>query len=454
MLISILIGLLGLGLVVLVHETGHFLAAKISGIEVEKFSLGWGKKLISFKRKNTEYILSLFPVGGYCKMKGEELFRKAVEENSPKVQEEPGSIFSVSPLKRAFTYLSGPMANIIFSILVLSVIWFAGFTIRTYDNRIILLSEYDSLSPGRVYRADEAGLLTGDRIVSLEGKRINNYRDLQEAIVQAAEKPLKAEILREDRELTLTLIPELDPESGAGFLGVSAWIEPILGSVEPESAAGLAGLREGDRIVEAQGKRINHSLDFYSLLLEKPEKIVLKIERAGRIEEATLIPFYGERGETDLGFAFAPALFPSPDLSVFQALAEGAKETFSTFFMTLKSLGLLFRGVKLSSALSGPIRITYYVGEIASESFSLGIWEGFINLFRFLCLLSVALGFGNLLPIPALDGGMILFNLVETVLRKPLKPKYFYRYQIVGFAVIISILLFTTFNDLVFLFKK
>lgn len=453
MIISILIGILGLGIVVFVHELGHFLAAKASGIEVEKFSLGWGKKLFSYKGKKTEYIISLFPIGGYCKLKGEELFRKAVDENAQAVDPSPGSLFSANPLKRIFTYIAGPAANLIFSIIVLSVIWFSGFSIRTFDNRIILLSDYQ-VESDRTYRADTAGLKTGDRITQIGTKEIRHYRDLQETIVQSAEKTLPVTVIRDNSEILLSITPELDPDSGAGFLGVSAWIDPIIDSVEPNTPAAVAGLKAGDIITYAGNKPIKHSLDLFSLLIEKPAVLPLKILRNDAEQALTLIPVYGERGETSLGLSFKPQIFPSPKISFPAAIAEGAKETFSTFFMTLKSLGLLFRGVKIGNALSGPIRITYYVGEVASESFSLGLSEGFTNLFRFLCLLSVALGFGNLLPIPALDGGMILFNLVEAVIKRPIKPRYFYRYQLIGFAVIMSILVFTTFNDIIFLFRK
>ena len=125
-IVNIVLGLIGLGIVIFVHELGHFLAARATGIGVDAFSLGWGKVLVSHKRKGTEYRLSLFPVGGYCKLKGEELYRRAVADDSSTVEPEEGSLFSVSPWRRILTFFAGPLANLIFAVLALSIIWSLG----------------------------------------------------------------------------------------------------------------------------------------------------------------------------------------------------------------------------------------------------------------------------------------------------------------------------------------
>jgi regulator of sigma E protease len=135
-------------------------------------------------------------------------------------------------------------------------------------------------------------------------------------------------------------------------------------------------------------------------------------------------------------------------------VGKGTNEAVRTFTLTIKGIILLFSGVDLQNTVSGPIRITYMVGEVASEGFSRGVGSGFITLFRFLSLLSVALCFGNLLPIPALDGGLILLSIVEMAKGTSVRPKTFYRYQTVGFFIVILILFLTTFGDISYLFSK
>lgn len=455
MILNILLGIIGLGIVVFVHEFGHFSIAKLCGISVEVFSIGWGKKIYSWKRGDTEYRLSLFPVGGYCKMKGEELFKKAVETRAEEIPYEKGSLFSVSAWKRLLTYLAGPLFNFLFSVLVLCFVWFVGFSITTSGNRIILISDYPELNEARIeYPADASGLKTGDRIIAIDGEPVSTYAEIQERISVSALKPLLLTVERDGTEITIPITPALEKETGAGKIGVFSWIDPEIGSVKSGSAADIAGLRAGDRIVEAAGRDVQTSLDFYTLLLNKPERIPLTYQRNGSLESTTLIPLYNESGEADVGFSFAYQKVRSPKLSFGRAFVKGIEESVSTFVLSLKGLGLLGKGVKLNDAVSGPLRISYYVGEVATNSIQLGLGEGLVNLFRFLSLLSVALSFGNLIPIPALDGGLIVLAIIEMIRRKAVRPNVFYRYQMVGYIVIIAIMFFATASDIFFFMKQ
>ena len=163
---------------------------------------------------------------------------------------------------------------------------------------------------------------------------------------------------------------------------------------------------------------------------------------------------YDSNGETDPGFIFDVNKYSTPDYSLPEAFQKGVSESFATLFASIKGLKSLFGGVNLNKAVSGPIRITYMVGEAASQAFSEGIKQGFINFFQFLSLISIALFFMNLLPIPALDGGQIVFAACEILLRKNFKPKIIYRYQIVGFVFIFFLLFFSLFNDILFLVTR
>jgi regulator of sigma E protease len=452
-IITILLGILGLGIVVFVHELGHFVVAKASGITVEAFSLGWGKVLFSRTWKGTDYRISLLPIGGYCKMKGEELFKKALSENSKSIPDEEGSLFSVAVWKRLLTYAAGPLFNFLFAVLVLAIIWYGGFTIHTFENRIILLSDYPEVFEKGPNPSDEAGLKTGDKIIALGNTPVETYSDIQRLIAQSPKENLPITFERGGQRFQSTITPELDRDTGAGRIGVAAWIEPVVASLVEGGSGSTASLREGDRIITANGEEIHHSLDLYALLAGQPSTLELRFLRGGMEQTTVLIPFYDEKGGTDLGIGFQGIRRRTPKLNPFQALAQGAREAVETFTLTIKGIVLLFSGVDIGKAVSGPVRITYMVGEVASQGFSEGIGTGFLALFRFLSFLSVALCFGNLLPIPALDGGLIVLSLVEMLKGTSVSPKTFYRYQTVGFLIILAILFLTTFSDISYFFS-
>ncbi len=452
MIINILIGLTGLGIVVFFHEAGHFLAAKTFGITVKTFSLGWGKKIYSFKYGETEYCISLLPLGGYCQLKGEEVLKQAIENNSDTIESEEGSLYSVSPWKRIVVFFAGPFMNLVFSIVVLSIIWFNGFSYYSPESRIILASEYSS--SGELFPANKAGLMTGDRIISIDDRPILNYHEIREAIALNPEEKLKITAMRDGQTVSAVITPELNKNTGGGKIGIYPWIDPVIAKIIPSSPAEISGLKEGDTLVAVSGVQINNQMDLYDKLNTKPDKIDLTYIRNNNLNTVTMILQYDIKGETDPGFIFDIHKYSTPDYSVPQAFRKGVTESFTTLFASIKGLKSLFGGVNLNKAVSGPIRITYMVGEAASQAFSEGIEQGFINFFQFLSLISIALFFMNLLPIPALDGGQILFSAFEIILRKNFKPKFIYRYQIVGFVFIFFLLFFSLFNDILFLVNR
>jgi len=455
MVVSIILGIIGLGIVILVHETGHFLAARAAGIEVDAFSVGWGPKLVSWKRGNTEYRISALPIGGYCKMKGEHVLREAWKSGESTIPKEPGSFFAAPPWKRIAVSVAGPAANLVFAVIVLSIIWLAGFSIQTYGNKIIPISEYP-IESARIepYPADTAGLQAGDKIVELGGKQIRHYRDIQEIVMMSAGKTIRIVIERKGSLHAAEITPEMDPDTGIGKIGVYAWIDPIIGLVVEDSPAAGADLQIGDIIKTINGTEISHTVDFSRVIEEAPEELMITYERDGQALATQLVPAVNEEGYPEIGIGFAVNTYRSPRIGPLRAIGKGAAETASTIALTVKSIGLLFKGVNIRESLTGPIRITYYVGQVASQSFKLGIGKGFANMFRFLCLLSVAIFFMNLLPIPALDGGQVLLFLLEMIRRKSLKPKVVYRYQAIGITLILALLIFATFNDVFFLIKR
>lgn len=443
---SIVIGLVGIGLVIFLHELGHLVAAKATGISVETFSIGWGPKITSFTRGGTEYRVSWLPLGGYCKMKGDTALLRAWRDKSERIEAEPGDFFAARPWQRIVVLAAGPFINFLFAVVVLGVIATIGYTIYTYDNRIVLASEYLS-QPGP---ADEAGLETGDRIVAVDGSPTDTFRDIQQVISQNPREQLQLQIRRNGRSLAVSITPQLDPNSGAGQIGVYPWVPPVIESVTENSAADLAGLQPGDRIVSVDDTETPHSIAVRRAIDQGDAELSLAIDRGGRRIEVMVSPGEDESGSPVLGVRYEAMAARSPEVGPLRGMVVGAQDAVETLVLTIRSLRLLFAGVNLNEAVMGPVRLTYMAGEVASQGFQASIGRGLLSFFNFLSLISVALCFMNLLPIPALDGGQIVLATAEVVRRRPIHPKIVYRYQLVGNALILVLMVLALFNDILF----
>ena len=454
MLLTILFGIIGFGIIVFVHELGHFIAAKASGIDVEVLSLGWGKRLVGFQRKGTWYQLSWFPVGGYCKMKGEESTKVALASDSESLPQEKGSFYGVPPWKRILVSVSGPLANVLFAVVVLTIIYWAGFAVYSDRNRVILVSDYAFDSEPQPSAAERAGLATGDRVVAIDGEPVVSFQDILEVVATSPQERLLFTVERADRTLSLPVVPELNRETGAGRIGVYSWTDPTIDRVTPGKSASIAGLEPDDRIVSIDDTPVDHTIDFYYALRERPSEVSIEYLRSDRRNTAHMIVQYTEEGAPDLGITFRQYAFSSPELGLPMAFVSASRETIETVMLTLKGIGLLFRGVNVGRAVAGPLRITYYVGASATSGLARGIGAGAVSFFRFLCLLSVVIFLMNLLvPIPALDGPRIVLFLVEWVRGVPVRPKIVYRIQLFSFYVLIVLVVVVTLNDIFLLFQ-
>jgi regulator of sigma E protease len=450
LIIKIILGLIGLGVVVFVHELGHFIAARLSGIDVEAFSIGWGRPIFSKIIGGVEYRIGLFPVGGYCRMKGEAEFKEALTNNSVAIPREKGTFYGASPLKRIITAFAGPFANALFAVLVLSLVWAIGFDVQTLDNKIVLASEIE----GKTFPADAAGLRSGDRIVAINGKKVSNYTEIQEQIAPNPGSTLDLLVERNGEQVAVQVQPQLDPDTGAGRIGIYFWTDPIIETVKTGSPAHIAGLMKGDRIISVQGIPLPYSVALYKILKDRPTVVNVEIERNGEIQTKELILSYDDQGQTNIGLEFKTIKYRAVAHSLPEAFVKGATETWKTLTVSIKSLAVLFKGVNLTKAVSGPVRITYMVGDIAAEGFGQGFGAGFTAIASFLSLISISLCIMNLLPIPALDGGLIILFVIELITRKPLHPKAVYWFQMLGALFIFSLLIFSVFGDILFLFGK
>ena len=446
---KIALGLVGLGIVVFVHELGHFLAARLVGIDVEAFSIGWGNPLLKKKIGSVEYRLGMFPLGGYCKMKGEHEFKEAWENRSSGVEPIKGTYFGTSPLRRIVVCFAGPLFNLVFAVLVFSLIWGIGFEEQTMENRIVLASEINTDS---TYPADEAGLKTGDRIIEINGRRIDYYHEIQENIVINPRKSLLITVDRDGETKEFMIRPELDKDSGAGKIGVLVWADPLIANVKPDSDAAIAGLLPGDRITRVNGEAITHIFDFMKALDGGSSIAEIDYIRGG--VEGRVEMVYSQSGWSALGIVWPTVQHRNPTLSPPGAIAKGASEGWKTLVVSIKSLSLPFKGINLTKALSGPARITYMVGDVATEGFEQSFGEGLRYMAKFLALISVALCVMNLLPLPVLDGGQIILFIVEIIRRKPIHPRAIGVFQTVGMVLIGGLMLFALLGDIKYFIQR
>jgi regulator of sigma E protease len=224
--------------------------------------------------------------------------------------------------------------------------------------------------------------------------------------------------------------------------------------VAPGSAAAIAGVEKGDHVVAVNGKAVQHAIEALSLLSSKPERVTLGLDRNGQHIDAPLVLSWTDSGTSNLGLSFETQTRTIRSASVGAAFGDGLAQTWKTFSISIKGLGLLFRGVNLFKAVSGPARITYLVGRSATESFQHNGSGGMALPFNFLAFLSIGLFIMNLLPIPALDGGLILLFVIEWLRRRPLRALTVYRFQYIGVAFIMALFLFATVGDVLFFTAK
>jgi regulator of sigma E protease len=450
---SILLGLIGLGIMVFVHELGHFVAAKANGVAVETFSLGWGPRLVGFKRGGTMYQISWFPIGGFCKMKG-EITPGVAGGGAPETTEtgpgSGGSFTAARPWRRIVISAAGPIFNLIFAAATFTIISLVGYSFASYDNRIALATDYPLQAFTQQPPATEAGLKTGDRILAIDGHPVHNFQDIREAVAVAPNERLTFSVQRiangAEHTVDIQVVPRLDKNTGAGQIGILPWIDPVVASVARGSAASIAGLRAGDRVLSADGKAIRNIWDLMSILATAPGKMTMDFERGG-VRQSTLVVY--ERGpvtgydfsERTLGVAFAQKEYATPGLGLPGALAHGLSQTWDTFTLTVKGFGLLFQGVNLRKAVAGPLKIVDYIGTAA-------VMGGALALFQLLAFLSVVLFIMNLLPIPAMDGGQIILFVIEVIRGRAVPASLFWRVQIIGFSILLALIVIISFNDI------
>jgi len=418
-----LYGALILGVLVLVHELGHFLVAKWLGVRVISFSIGMGPRVVGFTRGGTDYRLSLLPLGGFVRMAGD----------TPEAEDRSGApdeFLSKPWWARALITAAGPIANLVFALLVTVAVFLGGIEGRDFATRV---SKVDAGSvAGRV------GLRPHDQIVNLAGHPARTLSALAEAAEAAAKEsgagtvPLVVE--REGREVTLST-PRHEVE--AIMSGLDWDMGTVIGRVLIGYPAYDAGLREGDEILSVDGKPTRIWSELSSTLRSKPDAVrTLTVRRADRTFTVTL----KTSPEGTIGVSPPETLTFRQTFPPGKAVVLGIQQTFWVTGQIYAGLwSFVSDPVRLHGSIAGPIAIA----QVAREQARGGIQQ----LITFASFISLALMVMNLLPIPILDGGHILFALIEAVRRRPLSLKTQYFFQRIGLFVLIGLVVFAFYND-------
>ena len=437
MIITILATLFVLGVLVFVHELGHYWAARKVGIKVLKFSLGFGPKLAGFKKGDTEFILSALPLGGYVKLAGEDAF----EDN---YQVKPGDYMAAPWWGRSFMAFMGPAVNLIFAFLLFILIGFAG--IRVPDFAPVVSKVQDGTA------ARQMGIRPGDIIASINGRAISSWHQIQlvtDSLVKA--KSADALTVGIAREGAVSELKASSTREKPWYSGLDPSVQPQLGEVALGGPAYQAGLSKGDLILSVNGQPVN-SWDEMRLIIYKnaDKEVGLKVLRQGDTLNLKVVPLeqdlpgYGKVGMISV----APVEFGSYNIRL------GPGEAVTAAF--LNTVGIMGRIYSLLGTIATKPHNAKQMGGIMLIGQMAGpaAQKGFSDLLILMAGLSISLMVINLLPLPIMDGGVIFFCLLEGLRKKPLSNKVQMVIQQIGFGFIIMLFAWTIFNDSMRIFNR
>ncbi len=412
-----------IGVLIWFHELGHFLMAKLFGVKVEIFSIGFGPVILSKKVGETEYRLSALPLGGFVKLYGEE------------EQIEDKRAFSSKPnWQKILIAFGGPLFNFILAILLFALIAMVGRQVPKYV--------YEKPLVGHVVEnsiAYKLGIKERDIILEINSKKVQNWKEVESTVFEnILAKEWSVKVLRDEEEINLFLKDSIS--KSAGF-GAEPWLPAIVGKVIEDSPASQVGLQAGDKILKVNGKEIRGWYELVKHVRESKDRpVLLTIQRGDSIEEKTVIPKVDPRtGMPILGIAPYVETMKTKE-SPLKALSEGFQRTYMLSLLSMKALWSLVTGGLSIKTLGGPIAIAQLAGESAQH--------GLIPFIGMMAFISVQLAIFNLVPLPILDGGLILLFLMESIRRKPFSPKFKEAWVKAGYAIIIVLAGFVILNDI------
>ena len=432
-----------LGILVFIHELGHFIVAKLSGVGVLKFSLGFGPKLLGIKRGETEYLISALPLGGYVKMVGESTGEEVSQEDSEKS-------FANKPIsKKAAIVVAGPIMNLVLAFMLLPLIYLIGIQIPAYLDREPVV--------GYVVKgeaADKAGLKKGDIILSIDGRQIKNWEGLNNTIISSPDSLLNLRVKRDGEIKEIALTPEASSQTGGGIGGFYPPTSPTIGGLAKGLPAERAGLKLNDTILAVDGIKIDHWVELQQAIqnnksgvrsqesgVKSSEERLFQVKRGAETFEVSVKPQWNEDihghiiGISPLQETIIKRYGPV------SATVEGTKKMGELTILTFAIIKKLFVGEISIKTLGGPLMIAQVAGQAAESGLT-----AFLSLMAFL---SLQLGILNLLPIPVLDGGFLVFFGIEALRGKPMSEKVMGIVQNIGIALLVLLMVFVTYNDII-----
>ncbi len=444
--------IVAIGLLVSIHEFGHFWVARKSGVKVLKFSIGFGKVIWSYQKSpdHTEYVISAIPLGGYVKM---------VDEREGPVDEKdlPLAFNRQSLAARTAIVAAGPLFNLLLAVLLFWLVFMIGETgVRPLVGEI---------TPDTLVA--EAGFVEGDEILSVNNEPAPTWMEAVNHIFSAAmqgEKEIKVHVKTQDdleatRHIQLNESDVESPEILYKRLGLKLWspdLEPVIGKILPEGAAEKAGLKVGDRIISADGVEMIQWMQWVDYVQARSEQVIqLKVDRDGIYLDLMVVPdkHLNEDGEVigrigagvDVPEALVDFVRIEYSLPIFPAFVAAVEKTWFYSSTTVQMMGKMLIGQASSKNIGGPISIAQFAGQSAEM--------GLVHFLKYLALVSVSLGVLNLLPVPVLDGGHLMFFLVEAFKGSPVSEKVQIAFQQVGILMLMSLMVFAVFLDIERLFQ-
>jgi regulator of sigma E protease len=423
-----------LGFMILIHEFGHYAAAKYFGVRVEVFSIGFGKRLLGFKRGDTDYRISAIPLGGYVKMSGENPMDDRTGD--------PGEFLSHPRWQRFIVALAGPAMNIMLAVALLTGVYMVHYEYPADLDEAAVVGWVNPNTP-----AEKAGIQRGDKIVEVDGIKNPDWEQVHIKDALSPNQPLKFSIERNGKIIEQTLVPE---PLGPNQYGDIGWVpqEPnaALTLVEPGMPAARAGIKVGDEIVSANGQNIPHLGALIQMLNQtKDQPLNLVVLRKGQQLSFTVKPTL-DAGNAGQGPAYRIGIASLPTkvvkLNFSDAMKRSLADNKRSSFLILELLQKMAQRKVSMRQVDGPIGIGSAVGAAARE-------EGWSPLFLISAAISLNLGIMNLLPIPILDGGVILLLFIESLMQKEISLPIKERIYQAAFVFLVLFAVMVIYNDLV-----
>jgi len=424
---NIISAVIVLGILIIVHELGHFAAAKALGIEVEAFSIGFGPRLFGLRRKGTDYRISALPFGGYVKMLGENPYEPLKGRKE--------EFLSRSKGERFFVLIMGVALNILLAIILMAVVFLAGVETPAYLEEKPYISWVALDSP-----AAKSDIRPGDLVLSINNKKIRTWEELQMVINTSGNQNLLLTLERNGEVITRSLTPESVPPRDIGYAGLIEPIPPRIHQVEKGFPADRAGLKEGDMVVEIDGIPVHHFYNLYNIIQEEGEQeLTFVISRQGELLRKRITP--RKDGDVYRIGITRPLDTVIKRYGPVDALKESLVRNYSMAFLTFEVIEKLVTRKLSLRAASGPIEIARFSGAAARQ--------GLIPLLQLMAIISLQLGIINLLPIPVLDGGHLFTILIEGIIRRDLSLKVKERLMQLGFVILVAIMGMVIYYDII-----